>query len=179
MVLTLIALSSAEPATTTPSPNNIVQLVSLFITAISTSGAITAWFSRKNKQERAVAIRHTEAEYENISAQAAATALAALRKELDAANSDLDKRRSIIQGQENRIERQQNQIRRLKRYVETCKEQGQMLETWVRRTQPLLEEAGVLNVPPLPRVRWPEVPLEDPDDDLDSFAWPERTSDPL
>ena len=146
--------------------NAIMQLVSLLITAVSTSGAIAAWTSRKSKQERVASVRHTEAEYENISAQAAATALAALRKELDAANTDLDKRRTIIQGQETQIERQQDQIRRQRRYVEACQQQGRALETWIRTVVPLLREANI-EAPGLPRVQWPPMPLEDHEYDFD------------
>lgn len=146
--------------------NSVMQLMSLMITAISTSGAIAAWFNRKSRQERVAAVRHTEAEYENISAQAAATALAALRKELDAANTDLDRRRTIIAGQETRIERQQDQIRRMRRYVEACQQQGRVLEGWIRTTMPMLREADI-DAPALPRVQWPPLPLEDHEYDFD------------
>lgn len=154
--------------------NTAVQLGVVIFTTVSTSGVVTALLNRKSKKERAADVRHTEAEYENISAQAAATALAALRKELDAANVDLDKRRTVIQGQDQVIDRQQNQLRKMRRYVEACQEQGRALEDWVRTVFSMLETAGNSNVPPLPRVKWPALPEDDHEYDFDYLATPKK-----
>ena len=98
-------------------------------------------------------IDRQKADKDNISIQAAATALAALRAELDAANADLERRRSIIQGQDERIENQQRQIRRLRRQVEELKEHGHALETWVRRVSVVMADAG-MDIPPVPKMEW-------------------------
>lgn len=130
----------------------LLQLMSVLITAISTSGAVAAWFNRRNKIERSADLKRQDAERDNISAQAAATALEALRKELNAANTDLDRRRATIQGQEERIDSQQDQIRRLRRQVNDLKERSRLLESWVHQASTVMREGG-MEPPPLPRMR--------------------------
>lgn len=131
----------------------LIQLLSVVITAVASSGAVAAVFNRRNKRERESDIEIRAAEKDNISAQAAETALRALRKELDAANADLDRRRAIIQGQDERIDSQQRQIRRLRRQVDELKEHGHALEIWVRQVSDVMRSAH-LNVPPLPNMDW-------------------------
>lgn len=138
----------------------MIQLLSILITAGASSGAVAALFNRRNKKERDAAIDYQKSESGNISAQAAATALAALRKELDAANSDLDRRRAIIQGQDERIDSQQRQIRRLRRLVEDLREHGHALEVWVRQVSVIMAQSN-LPVPPLPNMDWLTIGDED------------------
>jgi uncharacterized protein HemX len=132
---------------------NVIQLLSVIITAIASSGAVAALFNRRNKREREAEVDRSQAERENISAQAAATALTALRKELDAANADLDRRRAIIQGQDERIDSQQRQIRKLRRVVGELVEHGHAMENWVRQVSESMKKAE-LDVPPLPVMDW-------------------------
>jgi chromosome segregation ATPase len=143
--------------------NQLIQLLSVVITAVASSGAVAALFNRRNRRERESDIEKANAEADNISAQAAATALAALRKELDAANADLDRRRAIIQGQDERIDSQQRQIRRLRRQIGELKEHGHALEVWVRQVTEALVKAKV-EVPPLPNMDWLSL-VETEDDD--------------
>lgn len=143
---------------------NIIQLLSVVITAVASSGAVAALFNRRNRRERESDIEKQSAEADNISAQAAATALSALRKELDAANSDLDRRRAIIQGQDERIDSQQRQIRRLRRQINELKEHGHAMEQWVRQATAAMEKAG-LEMPPLPSMDWLNV-SDGEDEDL-------------
>lgn len=131
----------------------VIQLLSVIITAVASSGAVAAVFNRRNKRERETDLEKRQAEKDNISAQAAETALRALRKELDAANADLDRRRAIIQGQDERIDSQQRQIRRLRRQVDELKEHGHALEIWVRQVGEVMKAAH-LDVPPLPNMDW-------------------------
>lgn len=154
--------------------NQVIQLLSVVITAIASSGAVAAIFNRRNRREREADVEKQKAERENITTQAAATALAALRKELDAANADLDRRRAIIQGQDERIDSQQRQIRRLRRQVDELTDQGKTLEVWVRQATEVMRTHN-LPVPPLPKMEWlttwdeePEETLSDknPEDDL-------------
>lgn len=140
----------------------LIQLLSVVITAVASSGAVAALFNRRNRRERESDIEKQNAEADNISAQAAATALAALRKELDAANSDLDRRRAIIQGQDERIDSQQRQIRRLRRQIGELKDHGHALEVWVRQVSEALAKAKV-EVPPLPNMDW--LTLQETEDD--------------
>ena len=133
--------------------NGLIQLLSVVFTAVASSGAVAALFNRRNRRERDMDIDRQKADKDNISIQAAATALAALRAELDAANADLERRRSIIQGQDERIENQQRQIRRLRRQVEELKEHGHALETWVRRVSVVMADAG-MDIPPVPKMEW-------------------------
>lgn len=130
---------------------SLIQLLSVIITAIASSGAVAALFNRRNRREREAEVSNRQAETDNISAQAAATALAALRKELDAANADLDRRRTIIQGQDERIDFQAAQIRRLRGQVEDLKEHARQMETWVRRAAEVMRQAN-LEVPPIPQM---------------------------
>lgn len=129
----------------------LVQLLSVLVTAIASSGAVAALFNRRNRREREVDVSNRQAETENISAQAAATALAALRKELDAANADLDRRRTIIQGQDERIDSQAIQIRQLRNQIEDLREHARQMEIWVRRAAEVMREAN-LTVPPIPQM---------------------------
>lgn len=140
---------------------NLIQLLSVLITAIASSGAVAALFNKRNKRERDADIDRQKAEKDNISAQAAATALTALRKELDAANTDLDRRRAIIQGQDERIDSQQRQIRRLRRQIDELKEHGHALEMWVRQATAALQAANI-PMPPLPSMDW--LNIEDPEE---------------
>lgn len=128
---------------------SLIQLLSVVITAIASSGAVAALFNRRNRREREAEVSNRQAETDNISAQAAATALAALRKELDAANADLDRRRTIIQGQDERIDSQAVQIRRLRGQVEDLKEHARLMEVWVRRATEVMRAAN-LEPPPVP-----------------------------
>lgn len=132
---------------------SLIQLLSVVITAIASSGAVAAVFNRRNRRERLADIDNRKAETDNVSAQAAATALAALRKELDAANADLDRRRTIIQGQDERIDAQARQIRRLRGLVEDLREHARLMEIWVRRASQVMRESG-LEPPPLPLMPW-------------------------
>lgn len=134
--------------------DQFIQLASVIVTAVASSGAVAAVFNRRNKRERDSAVDRQNAERDNISAQAAATALAALRKELDAANADLDRRRAIMQGQDERIESQQRQIRRLRHQIDELKEHGHALETWVRQAVRVLDDLPGLDMPPLPSMDW-------------------------
>ena len=147
-------------------PNNLIQLMSVMITAIASSGAVAAIFNRRNKAERQADVDQRHADTDNISAQAAATALTALRGELVAANEDLERRRKVIQGQDERIDKQQDQIRRLRRQVGTLQDHGRLLENWIRGVAPLLDQLNG-TVPPLPALQWPARSSDqDIDDDL-------------
>lgn len=137
--------------------DQLIQLLSVIITAMASSGAVAALFNRRNRKERDADALTQAAEKDNITAQAAATALSMLRKELDAANSDLDRRRAIIQGQDERIDSQQAQIRRLRRQVDELKEHGHALEMWVRQVSEVMRAAH-LDVPPLPSMEWLSAP---------------------
>lgn len=137
----------------------LIQLMSVVITAVASSGAVAALFNRRNKREREAEVDRAQADRENISAQAAATALTALRKELDAANADLDRRRAIIQGQDERIDSQQRQIRRLRRQVGDLTEHGHAMETWARLVTQAMSKASI-DAPPLPSLDWATV-IED------------------
>lgn len=127
----------------------IVQLISVALTAVASSGAVAAIFNRRNRQEREVDTTKLRAESENITTQAAATALAALRKELDAANSDLDRRRAVIQGQDERIDSQQQQIRRLRHQVDDLKDHIEALQDWVTQAAHVMQTAHLVS-PPIP-----------------------------
>jgi uncharacterized protein HemX len=139
----------------------LIQLLSVVVTAVASSGAVAALFNRRNKRERDADVERQNAEKDNISAQAAATALTALRKELDAANADLDRRRAIIQGQDERIDSQQRQIRRLRRQIDELKEHGHSLELWVRQATAALAQANI-DMPPLPSMDW--LAIDEPED---------------
>lgn len=141
--------------------DQFIQLASVVVTAVASSGAVAAVFNRRNKRERDSDVARQNAERDNISAQAAATALAALRKELDAANADLDRRRAIIQGQDERIDSQQQQIRKLREQIYELKEHGHALEVWVRQAAKVLETLPGLDMPPLPNMDWLAVKPEE------------------
>jgi uncharacterized protein HemX len=141
-----------------------IQLLSVIVTAVASSGAVAAIFNRRNKREREADVEMRQAEKENITTQAAATALAALRKELDAANADLDRRRAIIQGQDERIDSQQSQIRRLRNQVNELKDHGHAMEMWVRQASEVMR-AHNLPVPPLPSMDWLQPAELDGDED--------------
>lgn len=150
--------------------DQFIQLASVVITAVASSGAVAALFNRRNRKERDSDVARQNAERDNISAQAAATALAALRKELDAANADLDRRRAIIQGQDERIDSQQRQIRRLRRQIDELKEHGHALELWVRQAAKVLDSLPGLDMPPLPNMQWLTAQEEDQDAEQDDKA---------
>lgn len=154
----------------------LIQLLSVVITAVASSGAVAALFNRRNQRERNSDIERQQAEKDNISAQAAETALRALRKELDAANADLDRRRAIIQGQDERIDSQQRQIRRLRRQIDELKEHGHALEVWVRQVSEVMRGAG-LPVPPLPDMDWLALDDDEPEPEHRSAKEKKRRGD--
>lgn len=121
----------------------IVEIGTILLTAISTSGFVAAWFARKSRLERTADLHFRSGEVDKIAADAASVALTSLRSELEAAREDMEKRRSVLVVQEEIIRKQAEELNETKKLVASHEATIHGMMEWCGWVTATLEMQGI------------------------------------
>lgn len=125
-------------------PDTLFTILSGFLAVAALVGtAITAWHSRKTREERAAALQKVreesdriEQDKDKIAVEAAQYAVAILRSELEASKGDVRAAKVTIAAQDKIIQRQGDEIAALR--------------AWARIAKVRITEAGIDGLPEVP-----------------------------
>lgn len=129
-----------------------VQIATVVITAISTSGFVAAWFNRKSRLERNADLKFRSGEVDKITTDAASVALTMLRTELENAQEDMEKRRAVLVAQEEIIEKQAKQVVDLRKLVASHEATIHGMIEWCTWVTSKLEMQGIQIPPPMQKL---------------------------
>jgi len=129
-----------------------VEIFTMLFTAMSTSGFVAAWFSRKSRIERRADLELRASEVDKVAADAASVALTSLRAELEAARQDMETRRSVLVVQEEIIQKQAKELLETKKLVASHEATIHGMMEWCGWVTATLERQGIAIPAPMQKV---------------------------